>query len=47
VSLPSPETRELALLLVRKAEGDESILDFALDHQEVVVAAIVRIAAGV
>jgi len=29
--LPSPEAQELALLLVRKAEGDESILVKLLD----------------
>jgi HEPN domain-containing protein len=33
--LPSPEARELALLLIRKAEGDESILDKPLDDPEV------------
>jgi HEPN domain-containing protein len=35
VSSPSPEARELALLLVRKAEGDESILDRLLDDLDV------------
>jgi HEPN domain-containing protein len=35
VSSPSPEARELALLLVRKAEGDESILDRLLDDSDV------------
>jgi len=35
VSSPSPEARELALLLVRKAEGDESILDRLLDDADV------------
>jgi HEPN domain-containing protein len=33
--LPSPEAQELALLLVRKAEGDESILDRLLDDLDV------------
>jgi hypothetical protein len=33
--LLSPEARELALLLVRKAEGDESILDRLLDDHDV------------
>jgi HEPN domain-containing protein len=33
--LPGPEARELALLLVRKAEGDESILDRLLDDHDV------------
>ena len=33
--MPSPEARELALLLVRKAEGDESILDKLLDDPDV------------
>ncbi len=33
--MPSPEARELALLLVRKAEGDESVLDRLLDDPEV------------
>jgi hypothetical protein len=33
--LPSPEARELALLLERKAEGDESILDKVLDDHDV------------
>jgi HEPN domain-containing protein len=33
--LPSPEAHELALLLVRKAEGDESILDRLLDNHDV------------
>jgi hypothetical protein len=33
--LPNPEARELALLLVRKAEGDESILDRLLDDSDV------------
>jgi HEPN domain-containing protein len=33
--LPSPEAHELALLLVRKAEGDESILDRLLDDHDV------------
>jgi HEPN domain len=33
--LPNPEARELALLLVRKAEGDESILDKLLDDPDV------------
>jgi len=35
VSSPSPEARELALLLVSKAEGDESILDRLLDDSDV------------
>jgi hypothetical protein len=34
-SLPSPEAHELALLLVGKAEGDESILDRLLDDHDV------------
>ncbi len=33
--MPSPEAHELALLLVRKAEGDESILDRLLDDHDV------------
>jgi HEPN domain-containing protein len=33
--LPSPEAHELALLLVRKAEGDESILDRLLQDHDV------------
>lgn len=33
--MPSPEARELALLLIRKAEGDESILDRLLDDHDV------------
>jgi hypothetical protein len=33
--LPSPEAHELALLLVGKAEGDESILDRLLDDHDV------------
>ena len=33
--MPSPEAHELALLLVRKAEGDESILDKLLDDHDV------------
>jgi hypothetical protein len=33
--LPSPEVRELALLLMRKAGGDEVILDSLLDDLEV------------
>lgn len=33
--MPSPEARELALLLVRKADGDESILDKLLDDHDV------------
>jgi HEPN domain-containing protein len=33
--LPSPEAHELALLLVRKAEGDESILDRLLDDHDI------------
>jgi len=33
--LPSPEARELALLLVRKAEGDEAVLDKLLDDPDV------------
>jgi HEPN domain-containing protein len=33
--LPSPEAHELALLLVRKAKGDESILDRLLDDHDV------------
>ena len=33
--MPSPEARELALLLVRKAKGDESILDRLLDDHDV------------
>jgi HEPN domain-containing protein len=32
---PSPEAQELALLLVRKAEGDESVLDRLLDDSDV------------
>jgi HEPN domain-containing protein len=35
VSSPSPEACELALLLVSKAEGDESILDRLLDDPDV------------
>lgn len=35
MSSPSPEARELALLLVSKAEGDESILDRLLDDSDV------------
>lgn len=35
MSSRSPEARELALLLVRKAEGDESILDRLLDDSDV------------
>lgn len=34
-SLPSPEARELALLLVHKAEGDEAILDRLLDDHNI------------
>jgi HEPN domain-containing protein len=33
--LPSPDERELASLLVRKAEGDEAILDRLLDDSDV------------
>jgi HEPN domain-containing protein len=33
--LPSPEARELALLLARKAEGDESVLEKLLDDPDV------------
>jgi hypothetical protein len=33
--LPSPDERELALLLVHKAEGDEAILDRLLDDPDV------------
>jgi len=33
--LPSPDERELASLLVRKAEGDEAILDRLLDDPDV------------
>jgi HEPN domain-containing protein len=33
--LPSPEAHELALLLIQKAEGDESILDRLLDDHDV------------
>jgi HEPN domain-containing protein len=33
--LPSPDARELALLLVGKAEGDEAILDRLLDDSDV------------
>jgi HEPN domain-containing protein len=33
--LPSPEAREIALLLLRKAEGDEAILDRVLDDLDV------------
>ncbi len=33
--MPSPEARELALLLVRKAEGDEALLDKLLDDPDV------------
>jgi hypothetical protein len=33
--LPSPEAHELALLLVGKAEGDESNLDRLLDDHDV------------
>jgi HEPN domain-containing protein len=33
--LPSPDARELALLLVRKAEGDESVLAKLLDDPDV------------
>jgi HEPN domain-containing protein len=33
--LPNPEARELALLLVRKAEGDEALLDKLLDDPDV------------
>ncbi len=33
--MPSPEAHELALLLVGKAEGDESILDRLLDDHDV------------
>ncbi len=33
--MPSPEARELALLLVRKAEGDEGLLDKLLDDPDV------------
>jgi hypothetical protein len=34
-SLPSPEDRELALLLARKAESDEAILDKLLDDVDI------------
>jgi HEPN domain-containing protein len=34
-SLPSPEERELALLLARKAESDEAILDKLLDDVDI------------
>jgi HEPN domain-containing protein len=34
-SLPSPDSRELALLLVRKAESDEAILDKLLDDVDI------------
>jgi HEPN domain-containing protein len=33
--LPSPEDRELALLLARKAEGDETVLEKLLDDADV------------
>jgi hypothetical protein len=33
--LPSPDARELALLLVRKAEGDEGLLDRLLGDPDV------------
>lgn len=33
--MPSPEAQELALLLVRKAEGDESILDRPLSDHDI------------
>ena len=33
--MPSPEEHELALLLLRKAEGDESVLDRLLDDHDV------------
>ena len=33
--MPSPDERELASLLVRKAEGDEAILDRLLDDPDV------------
>lgn len=33
--MPSPEARELALLLARKAEGDESVLEKLLDDPDV------------
>ena len=33
--MPSPEARELALLLARKAEGDETLLDKLLDDPDV------------
>lgn len=33
--MPSPEAQELALLLVRKAEGDESILDRLLSDHDI------------
>ena len=33
--MPSPDERELASLLVRKAEGDEAILDKLLDDPDV------------
>jgi hypothetical protein len=33
--LPSPEARELALLLMRKAVGDESVIDKLLDDPDV------------
>lgn len=33
--MPSPEARELALLLARKAKGDESVLEKLLDDPDV------------
>lgn len=33
--MPSPEARELALLLIRKAVGDESVIDKLLDDPDV------------
>ena len=33
--MPSPEAHELALLLARKAEGDEAILDRLLDDHDI------------
>ncbi len=33
--MPNPDARELASLLVRKAEGDEAILDRLLDDSDV------------
>lgn len=33
--MPSPEAHELALLLIRKAQGDEAILDRLLDEHDI------------